>query len=882
MQKVNDIRKAFLDYFETNGHEIVSSSPLVPRNDPTLMFTNAGMVQFKNVFTGNEARPYSRAVTSQKCVRAGGKHNDLENVGHTARHHTFFEMLGNFSFGDYFKDQAIELAWNLVTKEFGLNKDKLLVTVHSSDEDAADLWKKIAGIPDSRIIRIPTSDNFWSMGDTGPCGPCSEIFFDHGDHIPGGPPGSPDEDGDRFIEIWNLVFMQFEQLTADERVDLPKPSIDTGMGLERIAAVMQGTHDNYEIDMMQALIRASAEASKTDADSVSHRVIADHLRASTFLITDGVLPSNEGRGYVLRRIMRRAMRHAHMLGCTDPLMFRLVPALIREMGDAYPDLKRSEPLVTETLKLEETKFKQLLERGLKLLDDATGEMAAGDELDGEVAFKLYDTYGFPLDLTQDALKVREITVVEDTFKSAMQRQREEARKAWSGSGDAVTDAIWFGVRDKVGATDFLGYDTESAEGQIKAIVVDGKSVESVGAGAQVYLVLNQSPFYGESGGQMGDCGVIKTDDVTIIISDTQKRVDDVHVHIGVVESGTVNVGDEARLEVDNENRSRLRANHSATHLLHEALRRRLGDHVTQKGSLVAPDRLRFDVSHPKGVSADELANVEVDVNNQIAANASVSTRLMDPESAVEAGAMALFGEKYGDEVRVVSMGDDINADFFSTELCGGTHVKRTGDIGVFKILSETAVASGVRRIEALTGAGARAYFAETEKTLFEVASHLKANPSDVPARVKTLVEERRKLERELADARKKLAMGGGVSKSDDTNAVETVNGVAFLGRVLEGVPAKELKGVVDDLKTQMGSGVVAVLSVNDDKVSLVVGVTDDLTATNSAVGLVQAGSAAVGGKGGGGRPDMAQAGGPDTSKANEALDAIKAAINAVS
>jgi len=882
MQKVNDIRKAFLDYFETNGHEIVSSSPLVPRNDPTLMFTNAGMVQFKNVFTGNEARPYSRAVTSQKCVRAGGKHNDLENVGHTARHHTFFEMLGNFSFGDYFKDQAIELAWNLVTKEFGLNKDKLLVTVHSSDEDAADLWKKIAGIPDSRIIRIPTSDNFWSMGDTGPCGPCSEIFFDHGDHIPGGPPGSPDEDGDRFIEIWNLVFMQFEQLTADERVDLPKPSIDTGMGLERIAAVMQGTHDNYEIDMMQALIRASAEASKTDADSVSHRVIADHLRASTFLITDGVLPSNEGRGYVLRRIMRRAMRHAHMLGCTDPLMFRLVPALIREMGDAYPDLKRSEPLVTETLKLEETKFKQLLERGLKLLDDATGEMAAGDELDGEVAFKLYDTYGFPLDLTQDALKVREITVDEDTFKSAMQRQREEARKAWSGSGDAVTDAIWFGVRDKVGATDFLGYDTESAEGQIKAIVVDGKSVESVGAGAQVYLVLNQSPFYGESGGQMGDCGVIKTDDVTIIISDTQKRVDDVHVHIGVVESGTVNVGDEARLEVNNENRSRLRANHSATHLLHEALRRRLGDHVTQKGSLVAPDRLRFDVSHPKGVSADELANVEVDVNNQIAANASVSTRLMDPESAVEAGAMALFGEKYGDEVRVVSMGDDINADFFSTELCGGTHVKRTGDIGVFKILSETAVASGVRRIEALTGAGARAYFAETEKTLFEVASHLKANPSDVPARVKTLVEERRKLERELADARKKLAMGGGVSKSDDTNAVETVNGVAFLGRVLEGVPAKELKGVVDDLKTQMGSGVVAVLSVNDDKVSLVVGVTDDLTATNSAVGLVQAGSAAVGGKGGGGRPDMAQAGGPDTSKANEALDAIKAAINAVS
>ncbi len=881
MQKVNDIRQAFLDYFKTHGHEIVSSSPLVPRNDPTLMFTNAGMVQFKNVFTGNEARPYSRAVTSQKCVRAGGKHNDLENVGHTARHHTFFEMLGNFSFGDYFKDQAIELAWNLVTKEFGLNKDKLLVTVHSSDEDAADLWKKIAGIPDSKVIRIPTSDNFWSMGDTGPCGPCSEIFFDHGDHIPGGPPGSPDEDGDRFIEIWNLVFMQFEQLTVDQRVDLPKPSIDTGMGLERIAAVMQGTHDNYEIDMMQALIRASAEASKTDADSVSHRVIADHLRASTFLITDGVLPSNEGRGYVLRRIMRRAMRHAHMLGCTDPLMFRLVPALIREMGDAYPDLKRSEALVTETLKLEETKFKQLLDRGLKLLDEATGDLSAGDELDGEVAFKLYDTYGFPLDLTQDALKVREITVDEDTFASAMQRQREEARKAWSGSGDAATDAIWFGVRDKVGATDFLGYDTESAEGQIKAIVVDGKSVESAAKGTQVSIVLNQSPFYGESGGQMGDCGVIKTEDATIAISDTQKRVEDVHVHIGTVESGTVSVGDEARLDVDHENRSRLRANHSATHLLHEALRRRLGDHVTQKGSLVAPDRLRFDISHPKGVSDDELATVEADVNSQIAANASVTTRLMDPESAVEAGAMALFGEKYGDEVRVVSMGDDINADFFSTELCGGTHVNRTGDIGVFKILSETAVASGVRRIEALTGAGARAYFAEIEKTLHEAASHLKANPSDVPTRVKTLVEERRKLERELAEARKKLAMGGGAAKSDDASAVETINGVAFSGRVLEGVPAKELKGVVDDLKTQMGSGVVAVLSINDDRVSLVVGVTDDLTASNSAVGLVQAGSAAVGGKGGGGRPDMAQAGGPDAAKAHEAIEAIKAAINPV-
>jgi alanyl-tRNA synthetase len=878
MQTVNDIRRAFLDYFAANGHEIVASSPLVPRNDPTLMFTNAGMVQFKNVFTGNETRPYNRAVTSQKCVRAGGKHNDLENVGHTARHHTFFEMLGNFSFGDYFKELAIELAWNLVTREFGLPKDKLLVTVHSSDEDAAELWKKIAGIPDSKVIRIPTSDNFWAMGDTGPCGPCSEIFYDHGDHIPGGPPGSPDEDGDRFIEIWNLVFMQFEQVTLDERIELPKPSIDTGMGLERISAVMQGTHDNYETDLFKTLIRASAEASHTDPASVSHRVIADHLRASSFLITDGVLPSNEGRGYVLRRIMRRAMRHAHMLGCTDPLMYRLVPTLVREMGDAFPDLKRSEPLVTETLKLEETRFKQLLDRGLKLLDEATDGMADGATLDGETAFKLYDTYGFPLDLTQDALKAREITVDENGFNAAMQRQKEEARKAWAGSGDAATDAVWFGVRDSVGATDFLGYDTESAEGRIAAIVVDGKQTDSAGAGTDVALVLNQTPFYGESGGQMGDSGTITTEDAVIAISDTQKRVDDVHVHIGRIESGTVKVGDEARLVVNHDRRSRLRANHSATHLLHEALRRHLGDHVTQKGSLVAPDRLRFDISHPKPVNDDELLLVEADVNAQIAVNADVTTRLMDPESAVEAGAMALFGEKYGDEVRVVSMGADADQDFFSTELCGGTHVKRTGDIGVFKILSEAAVGSGVRRIEALTGAGARAYFAATEKALQEAAKELKSQPADVPARVKSLLDERRKLERELADARKKLAMGGGAASGAGSSDVEDINGVKFSGRVLEDVPAKELKGLVDDIKKQIGSGVVAVISNTDGKASLVVGVTDDLTAKLDAVALVRAGAEAVGGKGGGGRPDMAQAGGPDGSRAAEALAAIKAAV----
>ena len=876
MQTVNDIRRAFLDYFADNGHEIVASSPLVPRNDPTLMFTNAGMVQFKNVFTGNETRPYDRAVTSQKCVRAGGKHNDLENVGHTARHHTFFEMLGNFSFGDYFKERAIELAWNLVTKEFGLPAEKLLVTVHSSDEDAAALWRKIAGLPDSKIIRIPTSDNFWAMGDTGPCGPCSEIFYDHGDHIPGGPPGSPDEDGDRFIEIWNLVFMQFEQLTPEERVNLPKPSIDTGMGLERISAVMQGTHDNYETDLFQTLIRASAEASHTDAKSVSHRVIADHLRASSFLIADGVLPSNEGRGYVLRRIMRRAMRHAHMLGCKDPLMFRLVPTLVREMGDAFPDLKRAAPLVGETLKLEETRFKQLLERGLKLLDEATEGMSSGQTLDGETAFKLYDTFGFPLDLTQDALKGRTIGVDEDGFKAAMQRQKAEARKAWAGSGEAATETVWFEVRDEVGATDFLGYDTESAEARVTALVVDGKPVKTASEGADVAVILNQSPFYGESGGQMGDRGVITTDDAEITVSDTQKRVDDLVVHIGKVVKGTVNVGDEARLDVDHERRARLRANHSATHLLHEALRRHLGDHVTQKGSQVAPERLRFDISHPKPLTDDEIAVVEADVNGQIAVNADVTTRLMDPESAVEAGAMALFGEKYGDEVRVVSMGANDDESFFSTELCGGTHVKRTGDIGVFKILSESAVGSGLRRIEALTGAGARAYFAETEKTLRSAAAELKSQPADVPARVKALLEERRKLERELADARKKLAMGGGAAK--DTSAPEQVAGISFSGRVVEGVPAKDLKGLVDDMKKQLGSGVVAVISNEGGKASLVVGVTEDLTSAINAVDLVRAGSAVVGGKGGGGRPDMAQAGGPDASKADEALAAIRGAL----
>ncbi len=874
MQTVNDIRKTFLNYFAANGHEIVSSSPLVPNNDPTLMFTNAGMVQFKNVFTGLETRDYSRAVTSQKCVRAGGKHNDLENVGYTARHHTFFEMLGNFSFGDYFKENAIELAWNLITKEFGLPEDKLLVTVHSSDEDAATLWRKIAGISDSKIIRIPTSDNFWAMGETGPCGPCSEIFYDHGDHIPGGPPGSPDEDGDRFIEIWNLVFMQFEQTTPDERVELPKPSIDTGMGLERIAAVLQGTHDNYEIDLMQSLINASAEFAHVPAKgekNVSHRVIADHLRASSFLIADGVLPSNEGRGYVLRRIMRRAMRHAHMMGCQDPLMWKLVPTLVTQMGAAFPELVRGEALISETLKLEETRFKTTLENGLKLLDEATRDMADTGELNGETAFKLYDTYGFPLDLTQDALRGRGMTVDVAGFNVAMERQRAEARKAWAGSGDAADEAVWFDVRDAVGATDFLGYETETAEGQVTALVVDGKQVEKAQPGDKVAVLVNQTPFYGESGGQMGDTGEILYDDGAVLkITETRKLLGALHVHYGVMDGKPLQVGDDVVLNVNHQRRSQLRANHSATHLLHEALRRRLGEHVTQKGSLVAPDRLRFDISHPKTVEGDELREVEAEVNEQIAVNAAVTTRLMEPEAAVEAGAMALFGEKYGDEVRVVSMGSTGDKNY-STELCGGTHVKRTGDIGVFKIINEGAVASGVRRIEALTGDGARAYFADVEGKLMQAASLLKSKPDDVPGRVEALIEDRRKLERELADARRQLATGGGKGAAE----TKTVAGVTFAPKLMDGMPAKELKGFVDDFKKQLGSGVVAVVSNTDGKASLVVGVTDDLTARVSAVDLVRAGSEAVGGKGGGGRADMAQAGGPDGDKGQAALEAIE-------
>ena len=885
MTTTNEIRSAFLDYFGRHDHELVASSSLVPHNDPTLLFTSAGMVQFKNVFTGNEVRSYQRAATSQKCLRAGGKHNDLDNVGYTSRHHTFFEMLGNFSFGDYFKELAIELAWNLITKEFGLPKDRLLVTVFAEDDDAADIWRKVSGLEAGRIIRIATSDNFWAMGDTGPCGPCSEIFYDHGDHLTGGPPGSPDEDGDRFVEIWNLVFMQYEQLTASQRVDLPRPSIDTGMGLERIAAVLQGKHDNYDIDLLRALIEASADLSSQDPDgphAVSHRVISDHLRASAFLIADGVLPSNEGRGYVLRRIMRRGMRHAHKLGCKDPLLWRLVPRLVELMGTAFPELKRGEALITETLKLEENRFKETLGRGLKLLEDAISQLGEKEKLSGEVAFKLYDTYGFPRDLTEDILRGLKRGLDGVGFDAAMERQRQAARKAWAGSGEAATEALWYSLHDKFGATEFLGYSGETAEAQVVALLRDGEEVERVEAGEEVDLLVNQTPFYGESGGQMGDSGVvISAEGGEMAVGDTQKKLGLLHVHRGKVTAGSFARGDAVELRVDGRRRAGLRAHHSATHLLHEALRRRLGDHVTQKGSLVAPDRLRFDISHPKALSREDIEAVESEVNARIRDNAAVMTRFMTPDEAIEQGALALFGEKYGDEVRVVSMGGDDLAragGHFSTELCGGTHVRRAGDIGFFKILSEGALASGVRRIEAVTGASALAYVEDQERLLSDAAAVLKAAPADLPARLQALMEERRRLERDCADLRRKLATGGGGESAGP--APREVAGIKFAARLLEDVPPRDLKPMADDLKKQLGSGVVALVAANDGKASLVVGVTDDLSAKVSAVDLVRAGASALGGAGGGGRPDMAQAGGPNPAAGAEAVSAIEAALAA--
>ncbi|MER9329153.1 alanine--tRNA ligase [Mesorhizobium sp. M0488] len=887
MSGVNEIRSTFLDYFRKEGHEIVASSPLVPRNDPTLMFTNAGMVQFKNVFTGLEKRPYSRATTAQKSVRAGGKHNDLDNVGYTARHLTFFEMLGNFSFGDYFKERAIELAWNLITREFGLNKDKLLVTVYHTDDEAAGFWKKIAGLSDDRIIRIPTSDNFWAMGDTGPCGPCSEIFIDRGEHIWGGPPGSPEEDGDRFLEFWNLVFMQYEQVTKDERVDLPRPSIDTGMGLERMASILQGVESVFETDLFRHLIDAASSAigRAPDAETVgSFRVIADHLRSSSFLVADGVLPSNEGRGYVLRRIMRRAMRHAQLLGSRDPLMWRLVPALVREMGQAYPELVRGEQLITETLKLEETRFRKTLVRGLGLLSEATEKMHAGDMLDGETAFKLYDTYGFPLDLTQDALRQRSISVDLAGFTNAMERQRAEARAHWAGSGDAATETVWFAVREKAGATEFLGYETEQAEGLIQAMVRDGKTVDSAGEGEAVAIVVNQTPFYGESGGQMGDTGVISGEGFSIEVTDTQKKADGLFVHLGKVASGTARTGAAVELKVDHLRRSRLRANHSATHLIHEALREVLGTHVAQKGSLVAPERLRFDISHNKPISPEDLEEVERMANEIVVQNGPVTTRLMSVDDAIAEGAMALFGEKYGDEVRVVSMGTGLHGAKanrpYSVELCGGTHVRATGDIGLVRVVSDSAVAAGVRRIEALTGEAARRHLDEQDRRLKSVAATLKISPADVQARVEALLDERKKLEKELTEARKKLALGDR-SPAGAPAENETIAGVGFLGKAVSGVSPKDLKPLADAGKKSLGSGIVVFVGAGEDnKASVVVGVTDDLTSRFSAVDLVRVASAALGGQGGGGRPDMAQAGGPDASRADDAIAAVRAALEA--
>ncbi|MEI4233081.1 alanine--tRNA ligase [Roseovarius sp. D22-M7] len=885
MPTLNDIRATFLDFFERNDHTIVDSSPLVPRNDPTLMFTNSGMVQFKNCFTGIEHPGYTRAATSQKCVRAGGKHNDLDNVGYTARHHTFFEMLGNFSFGDYFKEQAIPYAWDLLTRDFGLDASKLLVTVYHTDDEAAAIWKKYAGLPDERIIRIATDDNFWSMGATGPCGPCTEIFYDHGPGIWGGPPGSAEEDGDRFIEIWNLVFMQYERFADGTQRDLDMQSIDTGMGLERIGALLQGKHDNYDTDLMRHLIEASAHATSADPDGpgkVHHRVIADHLRSTSFLIADGVMPSNEGRGYVLRRIMRRAMRHAHMLGTKDPVMHRLVPALVTQMGQAFPELGRAQPLIEETLKIEETRFKQTLDRGLRLLDEELGRVPEGGALPGQAAFKLYDTYGFPLDLTQDALRERGLTVDTDGFEAAMAEQKAKARAAWAGSGETADQAVWFDIADETGATDFLGYDTETAEGEIAAIVEENARAKSVEKGATCQIVLNQTPFYAEAGGQVGDTGTLVTNTGHARITDT-KKVAGVFIHFAEVTEGGITRGQAARLRVDHDRRSTIRANHSATHLLHEALRRALGPHVAQRGSLNAPDRLRFDFSHAKPLSAEEMSRVEGEVNAFIRQNAPVETRIMAPDDARALGAQALFGEKYGDEVRVVSMGKMDGSDkgtdgrTYSIELCGGTHVRRTGDIGVFTVLGDTASSAGVRRIEALTGAAAFEYLSDRTARLGVVASELRTRSEDVPARVKSLLDERRDLANEVAQLRRDLAMAGSAGEGDAA-APREIDGVRFLSQVLSGVQGRDLPPLIDKMKARIGSGAILLIADTGGKVAVAAGVTDDLTTRLSAVDLVRAAVAELGGKGGGGRPDMAQGGGNDIGGADAAIAAAEAVL----
>ena len=878
MTSTNDIRRGFLDYFGAAQHDIVSSAPLVPYNDPTLMFVNAGMVPFKNVFTGLESRETPRAASSQKCVRAGGKHNDLDNVGYTARHHTFFEMLGNFSFGDYFKEQAITHAWTLLTKEWGLDPSRLTTTVYHTDDEAFDLWRKIAGLPEERIIRIATNDNFWSMGDTGPCGPCSEIFYDHGDHIFGGPPGSPDEDGDRFVEIWNLVFMQFERQDDGTDVPLPKPSIDTGMGLERIAAVMQGVHDNYDTDTFKALINASEELTGTKAQGdqmASHRVIADHLRSTSFLLADGVMPSNEGRGYVLRRIMRRAMRHAHILGAKEPLMHRLVGSLAAEMGAAYPELLRAQPMIEATLKQEETQFRRTLDKGIKLLDEATTGMQPGDILAGDTAFKLYDTYGFPYDLTEDALRAQGLGIDQAGFETAMNNQKAMARAAWKGSGAKASDDVWFDIAERVGSTEFTGYTANEGEGQVVALVNDGVEVQSAVANDTVTVITNQTPFYGESGGQMGDAGVISSTNMRGEVTDTAKPLGRLHAHQVTIGTGEIKVGDFVTLKIDTTRRDSLRANHSATHLLHASLRERLGSHVTQKGSLVAPDRLRFDFSHNQAVTADEIAMIEADVNAQIRGNQAVTTRLMTPDDAVAAGALALFGEKYGEEVRVLTMGKTEDT-HYSLELCGGTHVNALGDIALFTIVSEGAVASGIRRIEALTGEAARLWLVGRETQLKNVAAMLKTAPDEVGARIETLMSERKRMEKELSEAKTALALSGG---SGPKAEAETIGDVTFMGQVINGIEPKALRGLADDQMKAIGSGIVAIIAANENSNTVVVAVSPALHATLTAPDLVRAATEAMGAQGGGGRPDMAQGGGPAGAElAQAALDAIKAKI----
>ncbi len=885
MASLNDIRSTYLDFFRRNGHTVVDSSPLVPRNDPTLMFTNSGMVQFKNLFTGVEKRDYVRATTAQKCVRAGGKHNDLDNVGYTARHHTFFEMLGNFSFGDYFKDQAITFAWELLTKDFGLAKDKLLVTIYHTDDEAASIWKKVSGLSDDRIIRIATDDNFWRMGPTGPCGPCTEIFYDHGPHIWGGPPGSAEEDGDRFIEIWNNVFMQNEQFADGRLVPLEMQSIDTGMGLERIGALLQGKHDNYDTDLMRSLIEASAHATSNDPDGpgkIHHRVIADHLRSTSFLIADGVMPSNEGRGYVLRRIMRRAMRHAHMLGAQDPVMHRLVPALVRQMGGAYPELSRAQSLIEETLRTEESKFKQTLDRGLRLLDDELSSLAEGAALPGAAAFKLYDTYGFPLDLTQDALREKGREVDLKGFDAAMAEQKTKARAAWSGTGAAADSKVWYEIAEEHGVTEFLGYDTETAEGVITSLLRDGAAIGQAATGETVQIVVNQTPFYAESGGQVGDSGLIRTDTGTAEVTDVKKAAG-VFIHIGRVTEGTVIKGQPAKLEVSHGRRSAIRANHSATHLLHEALRRTLGDHVAQRGSLNAVDRLRFDFSHSAAISAADLQTIEAEVNTFIRQNSPVETRIMTPDDARAIGAQALFGEKYGDEVRVVSMGrlegsgKGTDGKTYSLELCGGTHVGRTGDIGAMVLLSESASSAGVRRIEALTGQAALDHLRQQDARLNDIAAIIKAPAAELADRIRVLFDERKALANEVAQLRRELAMGGKTAGPD----AKEINGVKFIAQVLSGVSGKDLPALIDEIKARLGSGAVLLIADTGAKPAVAAGVTTDLTDKLSAVTLVKAAAEAMGGKGGGGRPDMAQAGGADIAQADAAIKAAEAALGAL-